>query len=395
MAHLEGLVVLELASVLAGPSVGQWLAELGATVLKVENARTDGDVTRRWGVAPPNDPSRSSYFAHCNWGKQSLAIDVSTGQGQQLIHDLASDADIILSSFRPGAAERLAVDPPTLHAINPSLLILSFSGYGPDDDRPGFDAAIQAEAGFMSMNGEADGPPLKMPVALMDILAAHQAKQALLLALLHRQRTGLGQHIDIALYDAAISALANQATNWLMAGQRPQRQGSAHPNIAPYGTTYTTADGRLLMLAVGTDSQFERLCDLLDLHALPNDARFLSNQRRVQHRHALTTHLAKAIAQHYRDVLLASLASAHIPAAPVRSLDEVFASSSPLTLSDASETMWGLRQAIYAKPNAPLTSPPRYAEHTALVLQTRLGLSTNKILRLAQEKVIACHDTSD
>lgn len=389
MAHLSGLTVLELANVLAGPSVGQWLAELGATVLKVENLRTAGDVTRRWGPTPADDPSRSSYFAHCNWGKQSIAVDLTLPAGRDVVHRLAARADIVLSSYRPGAALALHVAPEQLLAINPALLVLTFSGYGPDNARPGYDAAIQAEAGFMAMNGEAEGPPLKMPVALMDILAAHQGKQALLLALLERHRTGRGQHIDIALHDAAISALANQATNWLMDGQVPQRQGSAHPNIAPYGTTYTTADGADVMLAVGTDAQFERLCTLLHVPEVAQDARYSSNQQRVTHREALTATLREAIAQQSRDDLLAKLTAAKIPSAPVRTLAEVFASPSALTLNDPTGALWGLRQAIYAQPDEALSPPPRYGEHTTAIVRDYLGLEAEAIQHLRSTKAIA------
>ncbi|MEM6647705.1 MAG: CaiB/BaiF CoA-transferase family protein [Bacteroidota bacterium] len=389
MAHLTGLTVLELANVLAGPSVGQWLAELGATVLKVENLRTDGDVTRRWGPASPSDPSRSSYFAHCNWGKQSIAVDLSLPEGRAVVHQLAVQADILLSSYRPGTATRLHVAPDQLLIINPALLVLTFSGYGPENPRAGYDAAIQAEAGFMAMNGEADGPPLKMPVALMDVLAAHHGKQALLLALMERNQTGRGQHIDIALYDAAVSALANQATNWLMDGRMPRRQGSAHPNIAPYGTTYTTADGHAVMLAVGTDDQFQRLCALLGLDDFARDERFATNQRRVTHREVLTAALRSAIAQHHRDGLLEKLTGANIPSSPVRTLDEVFRTPSPLTLTDAAETLWGLRQAIYAQPEAPLAAPPRYGEHTACILCDYLGLDEDQIQQLRSLKAVA------
>jgi len=369
--------------------VGQWLAELGATVLKVENLRTEGDVTRRWGPTSETDPTRSSYFAHCNWGKQSIAVALPVPEGRDVVHQLAARADIVLRSYRPRTAATLHVAPEQLCAINPALLVLTYSDSGPNNPRPGYDAAIQAEAGFMAMNGEAEGPPLKMPVALMDILAAHQGKQALLLALLDRHRTGRGQHIDIALYDAALSALANQATNWLMDGQVPQRQGSAHPNIAPYGSTYTTADGHDVMLAVGTDAQFKRLCALLHLSDVAHDARYASNQQRVTHREALTATLRAAIAQQNRDDLLAQLAAANIPSAPVRTLDEVFATASALTLNDPTGTVWGLRQAIYAQPDDALTPPPRYGEHTTAILREHLGLEDEAIQHLRSIKAIA------
>jgi len=240
---IESCTVIELASVLAGPSVGQFFAELGATVIKVENPQTQGDVTRRWTL-PHETPAddRSAYFCCCNYGKQSVALNLRTETGQTVLHRLVAEADIVIASYRPGQAAALGADAGTLRNLNSALLYGHITGYGPDNPRPGYDAVIQAESGFMAMNGSADGPPTKMPVALMDVLAAHHLKEALLVGLLRRTQTGQGAYVPVSLMQAAVSGLANQATNYLNTGHVPRRMGSAHPNIAPYGTAYETAD---------------------------------------------------------------------------------------------------------------------------------------------------------
>lgn len=209
----KDMLVLELASVLAGPSVGQFFAELGAQVLKVENAATRGDVTRNWKLASePSGTDTPAYFCAANWGKASLALDLTQAAQLQQLYSLVQQADIVIASYKPGDAEKLQVGYDTLKNINPRLLYGHITGYGPHDTRAGYDAVVQAESGFMYLNGEAGGPPVKMPVALMDILTAHQLKEGLLVALLQRERTRQGQLVQVSLLQAAVSALANQAT---------------------------------------------------------------------------------------------------------------------------------------------------------------------------------------
>ena len=289
---LAGLRVLELAAVLAGPSVGQFLAELGADVVKVENVRTRGDVTRTWHLAveEPSD-DRPAYFCAANWGKRSVALDLAHPDGRAALHALARRADVVLTAYKPGDAERLGADAATLRALAPRLVVAALTGYGDGDPRAGYDAVVQAEAGFTHLNGEPDGPPTKMPVALMDVLAAHQLKEGVLLALLRRERAGEGAEVRVSLLGAGVAALANQGTAWLGAGVAPRRRGSAHPQIAPYGTLYPTADGAVV-LAVGTDAQFADLAAVLGLDALAADARFATNPARVRHRTALDEALA-------------------------------------------------------------------------------------------------------
>ncbi|WP_263785840.1 CaiB/BaiF CoA transferase family protein [Salinibacter grassmerensis] len=392
---LDDLVVLELASVLAGPSVGQFFAELGATVLKVENPRTNGDVTRQWH-APDVDgdghEDRSAYFCCCNHGKQSIALNLSTEAGQALLHELAEDADVVLASYRPGTAEALGADYETLSAVNPDLIYGHVTGYGPDRERAGYDAVIQAESGFMHMNGPADGPPTKLPVALMDVLAAHQLKEGLLVALLRRGQGSGGAYVPVSLLQSAVSGLANQATNWLVAGHSPQRMGSAHPNIAPYGTPYSTADDQSIVLAVGTDPQFAALCDVLGRPGLADDPRFATNAERVAHRDVLHAVLADRIRQFDHDALLADLHEHGVPVGTVRDVPTVFEQPAvEKTILDWADAPAGIRQTAFPHPEEAaraLRPPPRYAEHTAAILHERLGCSPDRVDVLAQDDVI-------
>jgi len=392
---LDDLFVLELASVLAGPSVGQFFAELGATVVKVENPRTDGDVTRRWRA--PNvddaDDDRSAYFCCCNAGKQSMALDLSTTTGQDLLHDLAREADVVLASYRPGTAEALGADHETLSAINPALIYGHVTGYGPERERAGYDAVIQAESGFMHMNGPSDGPPTKLPVALMDVLAAHQLKEGLLVALLNRERGGGGAYVPVSLFQAAVSGLANQATNWLVAGHSPQRMGSAHPNIAPYGTPYTTANDESIVLAVGTDRQFAALCEILGRPDLANDPRFATNADRVDHRDALHAALADRIQTFERDALLSALDEQNVPAGAVRNVPAVFEQPTAQAMMIHSKNdLTGLRQTAFPHPDGAspsLSPPPHYAEHTSAILREKVGYSPEQIDALSKKDVVS------
>ena len=394
---LDDLLVLELASVLAGPSVGQFFAELGAAVIKVENPRTKGDVTRRWRAPRVDDAEesddRSAYFCCCNSGKQSIAINLSTEAGQDVLHELAGESDVVLASYRPGSAEALGADYETLSAVNPELIYGHVTGYGPDRARAGYDAVIQAESGFMHMNGAADGPPTKLPVALMDVLAAHQLKEGLLVALLSRERDGDGAYVPVSLFQAAVSGLVNQATNWLVAGHSPQRMGSAHPNIAPYGTPYTTADQRSIVLAVGTDRQYAALCEILGRPDLANDPRFATNADRVEHRDALTQILNAQIGRFEAEDFLTALHEHNVPAGKVRDVPAVFDQpTAQAMVFNAENDPPSLRQAAFPHPNGAspsLAPPPHYAEHTATVLRERLGCSSEQIDTLAKEDVIA------
>ena len=257
----QGLRVVELAGVLAGPAVGMFFAELGARVIKIENSRTGGDITRQWKLsAEPEDSSVSAYYCSVNWNKEVRLLDLETREAQVEVHELVAGADLVISNFKPDSARRLRMDADTLRDLNGRLIYAQIDAFGPDEQRPAFDVVLQAEAGYLYMSGEPGRPPVKMPVALIDLLAAHQLKEAVLVALLQRERSGKGCTVRTSLFESALASLANQATNWLMGGLVPQPIGTQHPNIAPYGDIVHTADGKPLVLAVGTDRQFAALC---------------------------------------------------------------------------------------------------------------------------------------
>ena len=393
----DGLTVLELASVLAGPSVGQFFAELGARVIKVENPSTRGDVTRTWRMPGEADSDRTSYFYSCNWGKESIALNLKSDDGIRVMHELVAASDLVISNYIPRAAQSLKADYETLKTINPEVILGSIIGYRPDSDRPGYDAIIQAEAGYYYINGNprsSDWQPTKMPVPLMDILAGHQLKQALLMALLRKASTGQGAHVTVSLYDAAVSALTNQATSWLVAGKIPEPLGSEHPNIAPYGSVYRTADKQSLVLAVGTDRQFQKLCDILDLPNVASDARFGTNQRRIAHRQELKELLQVAIRRFNRDELLAHCELVGIPAGAVRKMNEVFEEAPGyLQLAGSDGSSRGVRETAIWPPAAPetmdhLSQPPSYAAHTSRVLREVLAKSDDAVNALIKSGAV-------
>jgi len=309
------------------------------------------------------------------------------------LHELTREADVVLASYRPGAAEALGADYETLSGVNPDLIYGHVTGYGPDRERAGYDAVIQAESGFMHMNGHPDGPPTKLPVALMDVLAAHQLKEGLLVALLRRERGGGGDYVPVSLVQAAVSGLVNQATNWLVAGHSPQRMGSAHPNIAPYGTPYETGDGPPIVLAVGTNRQFAALCDIIDRPDLADKPTFATNDQRVEHREALDRILEEHFANVDTDALLDALHDRNVPAGIVRDVPAVFEQpTAQKMVLNAGDEPAGLRQTAFPHPddNAPsLAPPPHYAEHTTDILRTHLGHSPKQIDSLRDDGVIA------
>jgi crotonobetainyl-CoA:carnitine CoA-transferase CaiB-like acyl-CoA transferase len=318
---LQGLKVVELARILAGPWAGQLLADLGAEVVKVERPGS-GDDTRHWGP-PFADDGSAAYFHACNRGKTSLAIDLQSAEGQEQVRALAREADVLIENFKVGALARFGLDFESLKAINPRLVYCSITGFGQDGPyaaRPGYDFIVQAMGGIMDLTGEPDGKPQKTGVAYADLFTGMYATTAILAALRGRDAGGTGCHIDVALLDTQVAVLANQAMNYFVTGEPPRRHGNAHPNIAPY-QTFATADGELVV-AVGNDGQFRRLCALL---GVPEDARFATNADRVRNRAALDAVLNSAIALRRRDELLAALAAAGIPAGPINDLAEVFA----------------------------------------------------------------------
>lgn len=384
MSQLKDLVVLELASVLAGPAAAQFFAELGATVIKVENTLTSGDVTRSWKSKDEETDDRSAYFCSVNWGKQSIAVDLTVPEGKDIVQQLAACAHIVIASYKPGDAEKLGVDYKTLSKLNPGLIYGQISGYGTQNERVGYDAVIQAESGFMSMNGEPGGSSLKVPVALMDILAAHQLKEGLLLALLEKVSTGKGKLVEVSLIQSAVASLANQATNYLVGGKVPGKQGSTHPNIAPYGDVFTTADGREILLAVGTDKQFHQLVNILKINEFSNNPAFTHNPSRVRNRDELNTILQRVIARLNATDLLSILHREKIPAGEIRNVREALNDEAVADILLSGGNLAGIR--TFVASNAPNSShllpPPRLGEHTAGILLEMLKISPTDLEKL-------------
>jgi crotonobetainyl-CoA:carnitine CoA-transferase CaiB-like acyl-CoA transferase len=350
MQILKNCKVIELATVLAGPSVGQFLAELGADVLKIENPNLGGDVTRSWKLASESaDNTVSAYFSSVNWGKKSIALDVSQPENLAKVHELVKTADFVIANYKTGDAEKLKLSYKDLQVLNPQLIYGHITGYGLDYQKVGYDAVIQAEAGFVYINGEVAGKSVKMPVALIDLLAAHQLKEALLVAWIHKLQAAEGSYVTVSLFDSAVASLANQAANWLVAGVVPQRIGSEHPNIVPYGNIFETKDKAAILIAVGNDKQFKELCKILELPQLPLLDDFASNQQRVKNRIALVLLLESAFAKFDKAMLLAKFEEAKIPAGGVNTMQEVFENplTKPLLLQATdSKEMQGVRNFV-------------------------------------------------
>ncbi len=388
----ENLKVLELASVLAGPGVGQFFAELGATVIKVENPKTSGDVTRGWKAAGEKTDDRSAYFCAVNWGKQSIAVNLDSAEGQRIVHKLAEQFDVVIASYKPDDAEKIKVDYATLRKFNPSIIYGSITGYGPHQPRVGYDAVIQAESGFMFLNGEPGRTSLKMPVALIDILAGHQLKEGILLAMIRRDKTGEGAFVEISLIQSAIASLANQATNWLVGGKIPQKQGSAHPNIAPYGDVFKTAEGHEILLAIGSDRQFRDLCDLLDLREIAADEKFRTNESRVNNRVVLRHVLQDKFLLFSSEPIMTALHGRKIPAGVIQNIQEVFETPAAQKLVLEGGAIKGVRTYVGTADqqlHSHFLPPPHYGQHTTEVLQKWLKLDELAIQKLISNGTVA------
>ena len=326
-APLAGLKVIELARILAGPWAGQTLADLGAEVIKVESP--EGDDTRKWGppfVENPDGSHDAAYFHATNRGKRSVAIDFRTPSGQAAVRELIADADVVIENFKVGGLAKYGLDYTQLSAINPRLVYCSITGFGQDGPyahRAGYDFIIQGMSGIMDLTGAPEGEPQKIGVAFADIFTGLYAVIAIQAALAMRERTGRGQHIDMALLDTMTGVLANQAMNYLVSGVSPTRLGNAHPNIAPYAA-FPTADGWFI-LAVGNDGQFRRFCAIVGLDALGEDPRFATNPARVANRAELTKRVTEATQRFHRDDLLALLEAQGVPAGPINTVAQAFA----------------------------------------------------------------------
>jgi crotonobetainyl-CoA:carnitine CoA-transferase CaiB-like acyl-CoA transferase len=325
-APLDGIRVIELARILAGPWAGQTLADLGADVIKVE--APEGDDTRRWG--PPfietGEETTAAYFHATNRGKRSVICDFRTAEGQEVVRRLIADADVVIENFKVGGLKKYGLDYASLHAVNPRLVYCSITGFGQDGpyaQRAGYDFIIQGMSGLMSVTGPADGQPQKVGVAVTDVFTGIYAATAILAAVIQRGRTGVGQHIDMALLDVATSVMANQAMNYLASGKAPGLMGNAHPNLAPYAV-FDCKDGWLI-LATGNDGQYQRLCGILGVEDMATAPEFLTNADRVTNRAALTVRLTEATKRWTKADLLAACEAAGVPAGPINDMAEVFA----------------------------------------------------------------------
>lgn len=320
----EDLIVVDCSTVLAGPSVGTFFAELGASVIKIENPAVP-DVTRSWKLGSEDkNTAVSAYFSSVNYRKNYRKLDFKNPDDLDQLTELIRDADIFLSNFKKGDAEKFGITDDFLHSINPKLIIGKISGFGNESDRVAYDLILQAETGFMSMNGTPESGPVKMPVALIDVLAAHQLKEGILTALLQRSKTSKGQTVSVSLYDAAICSLANQASNYLMEGHVPKRIGSLHPNIAPYGEIFSTKDGKLITFAIGSNKHFELLCEFLGLSKLVSDERFAVNVNRVANRTSLQEIIQEVISRFEASEILEFMHKHFVPAGLIQNLKEVF-----------------------------------------------------------------------
>ncbi len=323
MKPLEGLKVVELARILAGPWVGQALADLGAEVIKVESP--DGDDTRKWGppfIKQDGDESAAYYYA-ANRGKSCVVADFTTAKGQEIVRALVADADILIENFKVGGLKKYGLDYDSLSQLNSRLIYCSITGFGQDGpyaQRAGYDFMIQGLSGLMSITGEPDGQPQKVGVAVTDVVTGLYSTIGILAAVEQRHRTGRGQQIDMSLLDCATALLANQAMNYLATGDNPKRTGNAHPNITPYQVV-PTQDGHII-IAVGNDSQFRRLCNVLGLSEIAVDPRFISNAARVSNRAVLDEILQSELANWTSENALSALDGAGIPAGPINSVGD-------------------------------------------------------------------------
>jgi formyl-CoA transferase len=392
---LEGIRVLDLSRVLAGPFCTMILGDLGADVVKVEQPGS-GDDTRQWG--PPWAGGESAYYLCVNRNKRSITLNLKHERGREILVQLARDCDVVVENFRVGLLDRLDIGYQALSARYPQLIWCSITGYGLDGpyaERAGYDFVAQGEGGLMSITGEPDGEPMKVGVAIVDLFTGLYAATAILAALHARAQTGRGQLIDVALLPATVAMLANVGSNYLVSGQIPRRYGNAHPNIVPY-QTFRARDG-WMTVAVGNDRQFRLLCRILGREELADDPRFATNPQRVAHRDQLIPLLQAIFETRDADDWLAAMTEAGIPCGPINTLDRVF--SHPQVLhrgmvvelphpTAGSVRLTGPPFILSETPAAVRSHPPLLGEHTEEILRERLGLTAAEIARLRAKGVI-------
>ncbi len=391
---LQGIRVLDLTRVLAGPWATQMLADFGAEVIKIEKPG-EGDDTRGWG--PPfvknadGTDGDAAYFQSANRGKQSVCIDMAKLEGAQLIKALVAKSDILIENFKVGGLKKYGLDYESLKAANPRLIYCSITGFGqtgPYANRAGYDFMIQGMSGVMSITGEPDGEPMKMGVAFSDVFAGLHAVIAIQAALFHRERSGQGQYIDISLLDSQISVLANQALNYLVGGKVPQRLGNAHPNIVPY-QTFETADGHIIM-AVGNDRQYAEYCKIIgapELAVAPYD----TNRGRVENRATLIPLLAPLMKQRTTALWVKAFEAAAVPCGPINTIDQMFADEQVLargmqigmTREDGVQVPGVANPVVFSHTSVEYSTPsPKLGNATAAILEQVLGLNAEEIAAL-------------
>lgn len=382
---LDGLFVLDLSRILAGPTATQLLGDLGATIIKIENPKTGGDDTRSWGpnYARNPDGSRtdlSAYFMAANRNKRSVAVDISTEEGQDIVKGLAARADAVIENYKPDGLKKYGLDHESMLSAHPSLVYCSISGFGqtgPNRDQPGYDLMAQGYGGIMSLTGDPDGVPTKVGVGIADVMCGMYACIGILAALRHRDATGEGQHIDLALVDSQMAWLINEGVNYLTSGVEPIRRGNAHPNIVPYDA-FPTSDG-FFLLAVGNDSQFARFCDAFGLAHLAADDAYRTNLARIENRVRLTEILSDTLGKIPRDDVLRRCHAVKVPAGPIHTVSEALGSDQARARGTVREVprpdVAGGHVKLLANPlkfsRTPIRyrrPPPRFGEDTETVL---------------------------